>query len=406
MAAIQNKESPFTPGRPVPIDYFVARSKEVERIKRAIKQASTGRNENVFITGERGIGKSSLASLVRFLADKEYGFLGVHCYLGGVGDVEGMVRIVFQRFFQQTLDKSLFEKLKTLFGRYIKAITLFGVSVEFTADQSELRMLKENFSLAMRQIYEVIKDKKKGIMLILDDLNGITRVSEFAHFIKSVVDELATSEKVFPFLLVLVGIPERREEIIKHHDSVKRIFDLVELSPMTREEVKEFFERTFGKLNIRVAPEALSFLLTYSGGLPMLMHEIGDAVFWLDTDNVIDMWDALLGIKQAAENVGRKYLDPQIYKVIKSQTYQSILRKLGKQPLGRSFKRSELIGKMTEKEKKNFHNFLTRAGKIGIITKGETRGEYRFVNELFHLYVLMEALGAEKEPEKKRINLK
>ena len=54
------KESPFTPGRPVPVEYFVARQKEIERLKRAIVQTISGRNENVFITGARGIGKSPL----------------------------------------------------------------------------------------------------------------------------------------------------------------------------------------------------------------------------------------------------------------------------------------------------------------------------------------------------------
>jgi AAA+ ATPase superfamily predicted ATPase len=397
MAAIQNKESPFTPGRPVPLDYFVARLNEVNRIEHAIRQASTGRNENVFITGERGIGKSSLASMIRFLADKEYGFLGVHCYLGGVRDVEGVVRIVFQRLLQQTIDKSLFDKLKNLFNKYIKGFTLFGVGVEFTNDPAELRVLKENFLSAVSEVYQTIKDQKKGILLILDDLNGVTGNFEFAPFIKSLVDELATSLMTFPLVFILVGVPERREDLIKHQPSVARIFDVVELSLMTNEESKEFFEKTFGKLNITVKPDALALLLRYSGGLPMLMHEIGDAVFWIDTDNIVDRDDAFLGILRTADNVGRKYLDPQVYQEIKSSTYRSILRKLGKLPFGMNFIRGKLIHEMTEKEKKNFDNFLQKGKKLGIITKGDELGEYRFVNQLFHLYVALESFRAEKE---------
>ena len=391
MAAMQNKESPFTPGRPVPLDYFVARLNEVNRIEKAIKQASSGRNENMFITGERGIGKSSLASMIRFLADKEYGFLGVHCYLGGVRDVEGVVRIVFQRLLQQTIDKSLFDKLKNLFNKYIKSLTLFGVGVEFTNDPAELKVLKENFLSAVSEVYETIKDQKKGILLILDDLNGVTGNVEFAPFIKSLVDELATSQKICPLIIILVGVPERREDLIRHQPSVARIFNVVELSSLTNDESKEFFDKTFGKANIEVEPDAYLVLLQFSGGLPMLMHEIGDAVFWIDTDGKVDARDAAMGLVVAADNVGRKYLDPQVYQEIKSPTYRSILRKLGKLPIGMNFVRSKLINEMTEKEKKNFDNFLRKGEKLGIITKGEQRGEYRFVNQLFHLYVLLEA---------------
>jgi hypothetical protein len=242
-------------------------------------------------------------------------------------------------------------------------------------------------------------------LLILDDLNGLTGNPEFAPFIKSFVDELATSHGDFPLLLILVGIPERREDLIKHQPSIARIFDLVELSSMKDTETKEFFEKTFGKLNISVDPEALSSLVQYSGGLPMLMHEIGDAVFWGDTDNVIDTMDAKMGVFEAAASVGKKYLDPQVYKEIKSPTYRSILRKLGKLPFGMNFIRGKLIHEMTENEKKNFDNFLQKGKKLGIITKGEERGEYRFVNQLFHLYVALEGFRAEKEVQQ-TINLK
>ncbi|MBW1614254.1 MAG: hypothetical protein JRF08_02155 [Deltaproteobacteria bacterium] len=39
----------------------------------------------------------------------------------------------------------------------------------------------------------------------------------------------------------------------------------------------------------------------------MLMHEVGDAVFWSDTDNQIDSTDAVSGVVEAAEVVGRKF---------------------------------------------------------------------------------------------------
>ena len=47
-------------------------------------------------------------------------------------------------------------------------------------------------------------------MIILDDLNGLAESHEFANWLKSLVDEIATSGQRLPFLLVLVGLPERR----------------------------------------------------------------------------------------------------------------------------------------------------------------------------------------------------
>ena len=396
MAGITTKESPFSPGRPVPVEYFIARLKEIERLERGIKQTSSGRNENIFITGERGIGKSSLAGFVRYLAEKEHDFIGTHCFLGGVRDLEGMIRVIFQRLFQEVSDKTIFDNLKNAFGKYIRAFRLFGVGVEFTADRSELRTILDNFVPAIRKISETMRDKKRGLVLILDDLNGITDVPDFSQFLKSFIDELATSRDPLPLFLILVGIPERREELIKHQPSVARIFDIIDLSPMDEKESEEFFNSMFSKQNISVTPQALSLMVRLAGGFPMLMHEVGDAIFWLDTDDSINEDDAIGGILEAAEVVGRKYLDPQVYQALRSDTYRSILRRIGKFPLGTSFQRKDILERVPNREQKTFDNFLRRIKRLGIISETEFRGEYKFINQLYHLYVGIEALRAEK----------
>ncbi|UCD84225.1 MAG: ATP-binding protein [Deltaproteobacteria bacterium] len=402
MAGITSKESPFSPGKPVPVEYFIARFEELERLKRAVKQTLSGRNENIFITGERGIGKSSLGGFIRWLAGKEYDFIGAHCFLGGVRDLETMIRVIFQKLLQEVSDKNIFDNLKNIFGNYITGLTLFGVGVEFTKDRSELRTILDNFLPVIRNINETIKENKKGIILILDDLNGITDIPEFAQFLKSFVDELATSQEFLPLLLILVGLPERREEMIKHQPSVARIFDIVSLSPMNVNESKEFFNNMFGKQDISVTPEALSLMVRLSGGFPMLMHEVGDKVFWLDEDDLIDEDDAKSGIVEAAETVGKKYLDSQVYRALRSDIYRSILRRIGKLTLGTRFRRKDILEKVPEKEQKTLDNFLRRIKKLGIISETEIWGEYEFINQLYHLYVMIEAFSAEKE--KKRPN--
>ncbi len=396
MAGVRTKESPFTPGKPVPVEYFVARRREIERLERAIRQTASGRNENLFITGERGIGKSSLAAFVRHLAEKQ-DFLGVHCFLGGVTDLEGVVRLVFERLLQEVSDVSLFEKLRGIFDKYIKEVSLFGLRIEFTKDRSQLRTLVENFLPALRKVNETIQGKRRGLLLILDDLNGVTIIPEFAHFLKSFVDELATSGQPLPLMLLLVGIQERREDLAKHQPSASRIFDVIDLPPMTQSESEEFFAAVFGRLNIPVATDALSLMIRLSGGLPMLMHEVGDAIFWGDTDGYIDEKDAMDGIIDAAETVGKKYLDPQVYYALRSATYRSILRRIGKLPLGTSFRRQEVLERLPDREGNTFDNFLHRIRRIGIIGPTEARGEYKFANQLYHLYVQLEAYRAEKE---------
>jgi len=89
-------------------------------------------------------------------------------------------------------------------------------------------------------------------------------------------------------------------------------------------------------------------------------------------------------------------LDPQVYRALRSETYRSILRRIGKLPLGASFQRKDVLEKVPDKERKIFDNFLRRIKSLGIISETEMRGEYRFVTQLYHLYVRLEAFRTEK----------
>ena len=391
MAENISKESPFSPGRPVQPEYFVARIKEIQRLEKAIKQTVSGRNENIFITGQRGIGKSSLAMFIRYLSEKEYSLIGSHCYLGGVRSIDEMMGVTFQKLLQDCTDKSLFDKLREIFDDYIAELKFFGMGIEFTKDKSRLHTLANNFLPALRKIYDEAKNNgKKGLLLILDDLNGISDVPQFSQFLKSRVDELATSGKPLPILLILVGLPERRDELIKHQPSVARIFDVVDLPPMSNSESEDFFTNMFDRQNIKVNSEALFLMVGRSGGFPMLMHEIGDAVFWQDTDNHIDDNDALNGIIEASRVVGRKYIAPQVSKLLKSRKYASILQIIHKEaPLGGMFSRKEILTALPAGEQKNLDNFLLRSRELGIIEARKARGEYKFVNPLHQLYVVL-----------------
>ena len=171
---------------------------------------------------------------------------------------------------------------------------------------------------------------------------------------------------------------------------------MIELNSMNKNESEEFYKKTFESVDITIESDALPTLTYYSGGLPVLLHEVGDAVYWEDSDNNIDKDDAFKGIFHAAENVGRKYLDQQVYQTLRSKTYRSILRRMGKMPLEAKFKRKELVKEMNDSECRNFDNFRQRMENLGVLIKGEVPGEYKFTNELFRLYVMIESFIAEK----------
>jgi len=391
---MNNKESsPFTPGSPVPVELFVGRAEQIRELIRYIGQACSGKQENVFLAGDRGIGKSSLASFLRYLVSTQKNMLGIHVFLGRVSTLEGMVHHIFEQLLKGTKGEIWFNEIAQFFGKHIREVGLFGISVTFAPPEEDLKELVRKFPEALNNLLKRLKDQKRGLFIALDDINGLVQEPGFANWYKSFVDEVATHYKDFPVFIMLIGLPEKRAILSQLQPSLMRIFRPIEIKRLSDEEVKEFLSKAFEKAGMRVEPDAMKLMVHFSSGLPIFMHEIGDATFWKDTDGIIDKGDAAQGILTAAEKIGEKYLEPKVYKAIRSERYRSILRKLGKAPLSRSFKKREVEVKLNANEKKIFDNFLRRIKGLGVIEPDieRGRGAYRFVNEIYPVYIWMES---------------
>lgn len=390
--------SPFTPGQPVHAELFVGRQEEVKKLVGSVKAATSGKLRTLFLTGERGIGKSSLASYLRLIAEHEHKVLGIHAFLGGVTTLDEMAHRIFERLLNESIGKSWWAKIRDFFGDRIRQVDIFGINFEFNPSERELSRIVRDFAPALRNLIDKLDGEKSSIMIIMDDINGLASSQDFANWIKSFVDEVATSQKPLPLCLVFVGLDERRHSLIKLQPSLARVFEICDIKTWSQDETVKFFVETFLKVGIAVDDDAARFLASFAGGLPVLAHEIGDASFRANSDNRIDIADAALGVVSAADIVGNKHLDPQIYTEIRSPRYRSILRKIANSLPEPSFKAQYVRPNLTTDELKVFNNFLTRMKTLGVIKSNpeEGSGAWKFTNRLHYLYFKLEARRAEK----------
>ncbi len=386
--------SPFTPGIPVPLEFFIGRNEEIQRIISSIKKSiEINTVERLFVMGERGIGKSSICNFARSVAEKDFDILGLHVFLGGTDNLEEMVRRIFEKLLRESTNKPWYEKVKQFLGNHIKQLDIFGLTVEFSASKQELTKAVNDFIPALRNLLKQLSPGKKGILLILDDFNGLASSEQFANWLKSFVDEIATSLEPIPLTIVLVGLPERRKQLIDTQPSLDRVFDLIEIKRFDEQETREFFKRAFSRVNVSISKEALDWLWDYSKGYPVFMHELGDAVFKVDEDNNIDEEDTLNGIIKGAKIIGIKYVEPKVLDAIRSEKYQHILKKISQEPFEHRFIRRDVVSKLNTEEARVFDNFLRRMEDLGVIGKDKERGpgSYEFTNELYYLFFWLHA---------------
>lgn len=284
MEAIKERKSPFYPDQPVPYNLFVGRSSEIDKItQRGMGQVSAGKSVAFFLRGEYGIGKSSLANYLGFTAFTNANLFPIYVTLSGCRTLEDVAEAILQgTLLSGAYDKNLLENIKEMLGKYIGSQSFFGGNLTLHFEQLLLDApeIKTHHGILMflKELYtRVSKNGCRGIFLIFDELNGIAKVPEFAHFLKGLWDGNSMQAKV-PLLFIMCGVDERRTEIIANHEPVNRIFDVVDIKRLSEDESRAFYEKAFDSARMMYEEDALKRMVSWATGYPKIMHIIGDTI--------------------------------------------------------------------------------------------------------------------------------
>lgn len=388
-----DKESPFQPGHPVSPYYFKGRTKIVKKILRYLNKAEKGDVQHYFITGEKGMGKTSLARYVQdFVQDK---MVGVYISNKGNHSLENLVKQILEELINSAPKDSIKSKIKNIFGDYVESIEVKGNKFNFKLDEYASRDIVDNFLYYLNKSYEELCTEK-GIFLIIDDINGLSESKEFVDWYKKFADSIEMKDYNIPLYILLAGYPEKFNSLVNQDESFSRIFHYNPIDYLNSKEITEFFQDTFDSVGIKCDEKSLEYMIAFSEGIPLMMQEIGDSVFWEVEENIVNKEYAIKGIVEAGRLIGKRQIKPVMDKSIRSKNYESILMKLGDKGFD-SFKKSDFEKFLSASEKKVFSKFLQRATELHILESigKEKSGEYKFSNRLYLVYFMI--LNLEKE---------
>jgi hypothetical protein len=403
MNSIENKgRSPFFPDQPVPVEFFIGRSSQLQHIMtRAAGQVAAGKPVSVFLEGEYGIGKTSAAHFAQWLAERNHGLLGIYATLESAESMDDVGAAVLEATFRSGVyNPTLGEKIREGMAKFVGEQSLFGVTVHAEALRKEAPNVTRGLLPFLKQTLERVRSEDtRGVFLVFDEINGIAGNPKFAYFLKGIVDSnaaISLEKPALPLLLMLCGVEQRRRQLIAQHEPVGRIFEVVTIARMAEEEMRDFFHKAFDSVHITVEAGAMDVLTHYAAGFPKIMHLIGNAAYWLDRDGRIDRDDAMNAAILAAEEVGKKYVDQQVYAALRSADYRSILAKIARLgPDTMNFSKTEVAKGLTETEKKKFNNFLQKMKRLGVLRSGELQSEYIFNVRMVRLYIWLQSLQKE-----------
>ncbi|MGH9453052.1 MAG: ATP-binding protein, partial [Terriglobia bacterium] len=152
--AIESKgRSPFFPDQPVPVELFVGRSGQINHIMtRAVGQVAQGKPVSVFLEGEYGIGKSSVARFTQWLAERNNGLLGIYATLERAESMDDVGAAILEATLRSgAYNPKLGEKIREGMAKFVGEQSLFGLTIHAEALRKEAPNITRGLLPFLRQ---------------------------------------------------------------------------------------------------------------------------------------------------------------------------------------------------------------------------------------------------------------
>ena len=401
--------NPFRPNSPINPGMFVGRVGELEKLEGALLQTRAGQPANFMLTGERGIGKTSLLDYMKDVAvgsipigAEKVSFLVVETDVDQKTTPLGLVRKI-ELGLRRELGKT--EKAKKWLStawEFLQRVEAAGVSLKGKNDADDDLIIEEfAYSLAetVNRVSEApeadtFSSKYDGLLLLIDEADNASPELGLGSFTKMLLERLQRHdcEKV---MVGLAGLPELRQVLLDSHPSSLRVFEELPLGRLTDGEVKGVIEicmERANKVNIEktsIDDEATNLLVRLSEGYPHFIQQFGYCAFATDTDFNItapDVVDSALGKRGGLEIIGDRYYRNDFYNKIQKDSYRQVLRIMAEKDDG-WIEKAEIKEKFEGKESTLDNAIQALRERHIILSQEGQRGVYRLQHRGFALWI-------------------
>lgn len=154
-----NKVNPFKPNSPVSTGMFAGRIKEIQLLEKALFQTKNGLPCNILVTGERGIGKSSLMMILKDFASGQYktiehgefNFLTISGMISDKTDLVTLIRLI-ERIVQREIGKTeSLRKYLSATWEFAKRIRIMDSGIQAANEINDPDIIIDEFAYSLAQ---------------------------------------------------------------------------------------------------------------------------------------------------------------------------------------------------------------------------------------------------------------
>lgn len=400
--------NPFNPNSVVAPNLFAGRVTQVVGICKKLAQVKHKMPASFFLYGERGIGKTALVKLVKFIAeDKDpelhsLNFLTSY-YLVEQGQhidnvLEESVNKLTQGLDKSTLSK-IAEKAGSVFNNGKFSFEGYGISVGVEGSKhtkKEASTIKDRTVSALSSILKTIDEdgesKRDGALIILDEIHNIKDIRSIGSILRNIITTLDV-DNLASISFILVGYQEDHRAFFEGDASAHRNFDSVPLSTMPDNEATEVLTKGFDKVGLEYDKEFIEEHISSTGGYPHSIQILGHNLVEVNEDQKIDAEDWHNAIVKTSIELKSKDFS-RMFNFEKSlKEADKILVYLATENTSKS--KNDLKAKFGA----NVYTYITRLKKLGAI-KEDDLGNITLHSQLFRTAIIFDKLLRNYEKKK------
>lgn len=386
--------SVFSPSAPIDrLALFAGRIKQV----RSISEAIATRGRHAIMYGDRGVGKTSLATVLN----------DVYSDTDGIRIAK--INCVENDNFENVW-KKMFEKISIAVEYPATAGQARPETTEHTLDQ----FIPETGHFGpgeVRRLCEYVCQGDFSAVLVFDEfdrLDGEDR-SLFADTIKDLSDNSIDTT------LVLVGVANDVLDLIREHSSIDRCLVQIHMPLMRPDELRQIIDKSLGSVGMTIDNDAAELIVLLSQGLPNYTHLIGQESAYRAVDDGrtnVTLNDVNGGIQEALQKT-QQTVKSDYHKASQGQRkgtlYPAVLLACAMAQVDELgyFSSTDVRWPLREitSEDYDIPNFSQHLNKLSTDTsrgpvlekRGTTRRfRFRFRNPLLRPYIIMKGLIEER----------
>ncbi|MEK6882369.1 MAG: ATP-binding protein, partial [Nanoarchaeota archaeon] len=268
--------NPFNPQQPAKPQSFVGREKEIKTFESFLMQTMHGSPMNLSITGDRGMGKTSILNKFEDIAKINNCLtIKISNYEGNVKDILEFSDFIILNIQRELISKNITSKNIDSLMKWIKSLTptltIQGVSIALEKKQVIQELLRER----LQDIWLKSKDVYNAIVILIDEAESLENIGALT-FLREVFQRVEGNAN---YMLVLAGkfnFPERMSESFS---PLNRFFPAQRLRILYSNDISTYLKNKLNDTGVSINKEVENIIAKKSEGHPYVLVAMSYLIF-------------------------------------------------------------------------------------------------------------------------------